>query len=110
MLTVFDVDLPQLGFDPAIHSSATVGQAPINTANGIVLRGKIKMEMKIVSAARQELTPWFIEDAVVQPILSGSLRLSGNAMRQYPFFATTTETIREHTGKCLVTIYNKFTA
>lgn len=46
------------------------------------------MEMKIVSAAGQELTPWFIEDAVVQPILSGSLRLSGNAMREYLFFAT----------------------
>ena len=75
-------------FLPACPVPFSVGQAPINTANGIVLRDKMKMEMKIVSVAGQELTPWFIEDAIVQPVVSGSLRLSGNAMRQYLFFAT----------------------
>jgi len=44
--------------------------------------------MQIVELDGTALTPWFRENAVVAPQTASSCRLSGNAMQNYIYFAT----------------------
>lgn len=46
------------------------------------------VDMQILTSTFVELTPWFREFAVIMPDTPGAVRLSGDAMRDYLFFAT----------------------
>ena len=62
----------------------------VNTAAGVVVRSRIILEVQLVTASGEELTPWLIEECTVCPVQQGipTFRLSGNKMRQHLYFAT----------------------
>ena len=86
--TIFPTDLAALQYNQLTYQGH-LGVLPIGTANGVVLRRKIAIEMQILKADGTTITPWFRETAVVAPLQPGiQYRLSGNAMRDHLYFAT----------------------
>lgn len=62
----------------------------VTTANGVVDRERITIEIQLLMADGTAISPWFRELAIIKPILPGAsdYRLSGNAMRNHFYFAT----------------------
>jgi len=85
--TIFDTDLANLNCN---INAYPVGLNPVFTAGGIVQRRMILIQMQILQANGDEVSPWFEEKAVITPVLPGATqcRLSGNEMRNHLFFAT----------------------
>ena len=87
--TIFPTDLAALGYDQLTYQGL-LGPLCIETANGVVFQEVIVIEMQIVKADGTAITPWFSENAVITPLQAGIQdRLSGNAMRNHLYFATT---------------------
>jgi len=85
--TIFPTDLAALGYYQIAYQGH-LGTVPIGTANGVVSRMRIEIEMQITKANGTAITPWFMEVAVITPVQPGQYRLSGSAMRDHLFFAT----------------------
>jgi hypothetical protein len=86
--TIFPTDLTAL-----LHNQLTYqgyrGTLVVETANGLVRRRKIVIEMQITKADGTAITPWFTETAIITPPQAGiQYRLSGKAMRNHLYFAT----------------------
>ncbi|EZF16671.1 LOW QUALITY PROTEIN: hypothetical protein H112_05666 [Trichophyton rubrum D6] len=83
-LTVFDTDL-------IAHRSNVPGFWASNsslTANGIVLRQVIYVEIQLLDSQRNPISDWILEESVVVPSAEGNTRLSGRGMRDCLYFAT----------------------
>jgi len=86
--TIFPTDLAALQYNQLTYQGR-LGMLSIGTANGVVLRRKIVIEMQIIKADGTAVTPWFRETTVVTPLQPGTqYRLSGSAMRNHLYFAT----------------------
>ena len=85
--TIFITDLTALRYDQHTYQGR-LGTYPVGTANGVILRERIVIEMQITRANGTAITPWFRENAVITLQLGIQDRLSGNAMRNHLFFAT----------------------
>ena len=86
--TIFTTDLAALQHNPATYYSLA-GTININTANGLVQRSTIDIEMQIIKADGTALTGWFRERAVITPPGGSLYRLSGSEIRNHLYFATT---------------------
>ncbi|KAI9740414.1 MAG: hypothetical protein M1834_004994 [Cirrosporium novae-zelandiae] len=86
--TMFETDLAAVGIFPMY--SGWMLPFEIDTANGSVWRDRILVEIQIVTATGDTLTPWFFEECAVIPTVPGTVqgRLSGFKMRNYLYFAT----------------------
>jgi hypothetical protein len=87
--TIFSSDLINLNYNPNTYQ----GRGPyaqVVTANGVVARERIVIEMQLVGADGTIASPWFSEWALITPIQPGVLqyRLSGIAMCNHLYFAT----------------------
>jgi hypothetical protein len=62
----------------------------VNTANGIIAREQIILEVQLLKADGSALSPWIDEMGVITPVQPGTqqYRLSGNAMRNFLYFGT----------------------
>ena len=60
-----------------------MGFVQVGTANGVVARERVIIEIQLIKADGTIVSPWFFETAVITPVQLGvmQLRLSGNAMR-----------------------------
>lgn len=86
--TIFPTDLAALHYNPGTYLG-TIGNWPVDTANGTVVRTWIQIEMRIIKADGTAITPWFPEIGVITPLHGGTqYRLSGKAMRAHLYFAT----------------------
>ncbi|CDM33553.1 hypothetical protein DTO013E5_7406 [Penicillium roqueforti] len=88
VLTLFSSDLQALQFNMVLHIGAMRGVVQVTTANGPAFQHSMVIDMQILTSAFVPLTPWFEERAIVKPDSPGDVRLSGKAMRDYLFFAT----------------------
>ncbi|KAJ5213443.1 hypothetical protein N7449_000612 [Penicillium cf. viridicatum] len=88
VLTVFKSDLDSLQFNSTQHAGALQGASLMETSLGQAPQDTILVDMQIVTSSLVELTPWFVEIAVIKPDNMGAARLSGAAMRRRLFFAT----------------------
>ena len=88
VLTVFRSDLAMLQFDPARHGGALQGSQLLDTPIGFVPGTFLEVEMQVLTSSLVELTPCFVEMAVIKADSMGAARLSGQRMRQYLFFGT----------------------
>jgi hypothetical protein len=86
--TIFTSDLANLNYNPDTYYGH-LGFRQIWTAAGPVNRSLIRIQMQLVDTNGVELTPWFLETAVITPDQPGLHRLSGLAMRDHLYFATT---------------------
>ncbi|KAK9369257.1 hypothetical protein V1509DRAFT_638805 [Lipomyces kononenkoae] len=89
MQTIFTTDLVLLGYNP--HSyTGRLGPTLLSTASGGIYRQQIVLEMQITEADGTAISTWFEEVAAITVPESGApqWRLSGNAMRKFPYFAT----------------------
>jgi hypothetical protein len=87
--TIFTTDLTNLHYDRNTYRGRR-GNTTVATANGLVDRERIVIEIQLLTADGTALSPWFREVALIKSIAPGvpSVRLSGNAMRDYLYFAT----------------------
>jgi hypothetical protein len=87
--TVFTSDLASLNYDPNTYQGHAEPVA-ITTANGVVVREQIWIEVQLMRADGTAASPWFPELAVITPITPGiqQTRLSGEAIRHVFYFAT----------------------
>ncbi|KAJ5709836.1 hypothetical protein N7493_009428 [Penicillium malachiteum] len=85
--TIFFSDLTRLQYNPQTYLG-NIGQVPVNTASGVVVRERIMIEIQILDYHWNPITPWFIEYAVITPDTQGSVRLSGTGIRNHLYFAT----------------------
>ncbi|KAK9259783.1 hypothetical protein V1519DRAFT_432105 [Lipomyces tetrasporus] len=87
--TIFTTDLAFLGYNPYSYAGR-LGGAFFSTASGGIFRERIVLEMQIIKADGTAVSPWFEEIAVITTAQPGfpQPRLSGNAMRNYLYFAT----------------------
>jgi hypothetical protein len=86
--TVFSTDLATLGYNQLTYQGHRA-IVSIGTANGVIRRRKIVIEMQIIKADGTAVTPWFRETAVVLSPQPGiQYRLSGRAIRNHLYFAT----------------------
>src|SRR5271170_1886401 len=86
--TIFPTDLAALRYNQHTYGG-NLAMIPIGTANGVVPRSRVVIEMQIIKADGTAVTPWFRETAVVTPLQPGvQYRLSGSAMRDHLYFAT----------------------
>ncbi|EFE36018.1 uncharacterized protein ARB_04955 [Trichophyton benhamiae CBS 112371] len=85
-LTVFDTDLIALGIAPTYLGFGPQTQAM--TANGIVLRQVVYVEIQLLDSQRNPISDWILEESVVVPSAEGNTRLSGRGMRDCLYFAT----------------------
>ena len=67
-----------------------MGFVHVGTANGVVPRERVMIEIQLIKADGTIVSPWLLETAVITPVQQGvpQLRLSGNAMRNHLYFAT----------------------
>jgi hypothetical protein len=88
MQTIFTTDLINLHYNPNTYQGR-IGFVPVSTANGIVARERIIIEIQLMKANGTIASPWFRESALITPLQLGlQYRLSGNAMRNHLYFAT----------------------
>ncbi|KAI9759186.1 MAG: hypothetical protein M1840_003506 [Geoglossum simile] len=87
--TVFTSDLAQLNYDPNAYQ-CPMGPTTITTASGVVVRQRIYIEVQLSRQDGTAASDWFIEMAVVTPIMPGveQTRLSGRRIRDHFYFAT----------------------
>lgn len=87
--TIFTTDLVNLNHNRNTYFGH-VGFVSVGTANGVMHREQIQIEIQLISANGTAVSPWFREWALVTPFQPGGTqcRLSGNAMRNHLFFAT----------------------
>ncbi|KAK9319578.1 hypothetical protein V1517DRAFT_348948 [Lipomyces orientalis] len=87
--TIFATDLAFLDYNPYTYTGR-LGPIFMSTASGGIYRKQIFIEMQISRADGTAVSPWFAEIAVITPAQPGvpQYRLSGNAMRNFLYFAT----------------------
>ncbi|KAJ8098885.1 hypothetical protein POJ06DRAFT_258257 [Lipomyces tetrasporus] len=87
--TIFVTDLAFLGYNPYTYTGR-LGSTFVSTAGGGIYREQIFIEMQITRADGTTVSPWFEEVAVITAAQPGvpQCRLSGNAMRNFLYFAT----------------------
>ncbi|KAK9348655.1 hypothetical protein V1522DRAFT_389362 [Lipomyces starkeyi] len=87
--TIFATDLAFLSYKHYTYTGR-LGPTFISTAGGGIYREQIFIEMQISRADGTTVSPWFAEIAVITPAQPGvpQCRLSGNAMRNFLYFAT----------------------
>jgi hypothetical protein len=85
--TVFDNDLVSLGYNPQTYQG-NMGQVYIETANGIVARQGIVVEMQLRKINWERASDWFVENGVIVPFGPNITRLSGSGVRSSLYFAT----------------------
>ncbi|KAK9431774.1 hypothetical protein V1505DRAFT_367059 [Lipomyces doorenjongii] len=85
--TTFDTDLILLNYDQSTYGGRLPAIA-LQTANGLVIRQRIQIQVQIIDSTGREMTRWFLESAVIVPHAGGTERLSGAAMRNHLYFAT----------------------
>jgi len=84
--TIFRADLHNLLYNPQTYQGYR-GVVRVTTAGGVVLREQIEIEMQVLKADGTGVSPWFREIGLVAP-QALQFRLSGNAMRNHLYFAT----------------------
>lgn len=88
MQTIFTTDLINLHYNPNTYQGR-MGVIPVATANGVVAREWIMIEIQLIKANGTIASPWFRESALITPVQPGpQYRLSGTAMRNRLYFAT----------------------
>lgn len=87
--TIFTTDLTNLHYDRNTYQGGR-GITTVVTANGVVNRERITIEIQLLMADGTAISPWFRELALIKHVLPGvpAFRLSGNAMRDHFYFAT----------------------
>ncbi|KAK9357163.1 hypothetical protein V1504DRAFT_437001 [Lipomyces starkeyi] len=87
--TIFTTDLVLLGYNPHLYTGR-LGPTFLSTASGGIYRQQIILEMQITEADGTAISSWFEEVAVITVPEPGApqCRLSGNAMRNFLYFAT----------------------
>lgn len=85
MFVLYSHEAQALGYNPNIHPTRPV---VIRTANGLVNRIAVLMELRVLRYDGQALTGWFIEDGIIIPFTGIESRLSGSSVRRQLFFAT----------------------
>ncbi|KAK9318986.1 hypothetical protein V1517DRAFT_79840 [Lipomyces orientalis] len=87
--TIFTTDLAFLGYNPHTYTGR-LGPTFLSTASGGIYRQQIVLEMQIIEADGTAISSWFEEVAVITVPEPGVplCRLSGNAMRNFLYFAT----------------------
>ncbi|KAI9771845.1 MAG: hypothetical protein M1840_001615 [Geoglossum simile] len=80
--TIFTTDLTHLGYDPNTYQCG-LHPAIITTANGVVVRQQIYIEVQVCRVDGTAASPWFPELAVITPVSPGveQTRLSGEHIR-----------------------------
>jgi hypothetical protein len=76
-----------LGYDPQTYQGH-FGQVYIETANGIVARQGIVVEMQLRKPNWEPVSDWFAEYGVIIPHGLNHTRLSGSELRSSLYFAT----------------------
>jgi len=87
--TIFSTDLTNLHYNHNTYRGR-MGFVHVGTANGVVPRERVMIEIQLIKADGTIVSPWLLETAVITPVQQGvpQLRLSGNAMRNHLYFAT----------------------
>ena len=84
---MFDTDLVALGYNPQTYLG-NIGQSYIETANGVVTRQRIMIEMQLKKPDWTPASDWFVERGVITPFGPTQIRLSGLELRSHLYFAT----------------------
>ena len=85
MFILYSHEAWALGYNANIHATRPV---IIRTANGLVFRIAVLMELRVIRYDGQPLTGWLLEDSTIIPYTGTETRLSGSAVRRQLFFAT----------------------
>lgn len=85
--TVFDNDLGSLGYNPQTYQG-NICLVYIETANGIVARQGIVIEMQLKKPSWEPASDWFIENGVIVPFGPNITRLPSPGVRSSLYFAT----------------------
>lgn len=85
--TLFDTDLSALQCDQ-LGYNGFLGGASVELAFGSMQCDMALIELQIIDENGLQITPWFSETAIIKAEELGAVRLSGEAMRNYLYFAT----------------------
>jgi hypothetical protein len=87
ILSLFDTDMPYLGNLQGY--GGWIGNVAINYANGTTnVYPKLLVEVQLVRNDNSPWSDWIVEEAIVQPMRPGVMRLSGVGIRDALYIGT----------------------